>query len=326
MLDFLSIGDSIYDTFLIMDPESARVYCQINEADCEIRLNYADKIPVSERMEAVGGNAANAAVSAARLGLRAAIVTEVGKDRAGDTVVSELAESGVITDYVVVNSASATNCNTVISVAGERTILTYHQPRLYRLPQLPATRWLYVTSMKDGYESMLPALVSYIRTTGASVCFQPGTYQLKNPGATKELLAVTTAVVMNKEEAQRYTGLATDEVIALLDGLRAMGPRIAVITDGRRGCYAKNDEGTWFLGTIEDIPRVEATGAGDAFTSALASALVLGKPLPEAMRWGLAQASHVIQRVGAQAGLIDQAGIQAFLEQYADIQTQPYNP
>lgn len=326
MLDVITIGDSTHDTFLMMRDEDARVYCQINQESCEIRLNYADKIPVAERHESVGGNAANAAVSAARLGLQTAIYTEVGDDHIAEMVIAALQQSGVSSDYIVRNQGSETTANVVLSVSGERTILLYHQPRHYKLPQLAPARWVYLTSMKDGYETILPALQAYVTAHNVQLCFQPGSYQLKNPSATQTLLQQTALLVMNKDEAQRYLNRPEEEsVLELLKGLRTLGPHTVVITDGKKGAYAQSQNETLWLGTIEGIPRKETTGAGDAFTSGVMSGLAQGKSLGEAMRWGLLQASSVIQQVGAQAGLATKTQLEELAAQYPEPQPQPYN-
>ena len=48
----------------------------------------------------------------------------------------------------------------------------------------------------------------------------------------------------------------------------------------------------------------EITGAGDALASTTVVALSLGKELSEALRWGSVNASAVLQKIGAQEGLL----------------------
>ena len=325
MFDVISIGDSCQDIFLYIHEDDARVFCEINKDACEIRLNYADKIPVQQKFEAVGGNAANVAVSAARLGLNTALYTHVGDDKAGKHVLAEIADAGVMSDYFMKDSHDETNYNTVISVAGERTILAYHRPRHYALPHLAAAKWIYFTSMKDGFEKTIPAVLAYCKKHNAKLCFQPGTYQLKQRGGGIEsLLKATDLFFVNKEEAIRYLNVDPGTTIAgLLKGIHNLGVKIAIITDGAHGAYGSDSTGSYFMPTLEGVERKESTGAGDAFASATMSALCLHQPLPEAMRWGLMQASSVIQKVGAQAGLMNRSEIIAYLQKYAAVTAQP---
>src|SRR3989344_5809352 len=82
MLDFLAIGDTTIDAFIRL--KDAKVHCKINNEDCELCVRFGDKVPY-ESVEVVPavGNAANAAVSAARLGLKSALRAYVGEDENG---------------------------------------------------------------------------------------------------------------------------------------------------------------------------------------------------------------------------------------------------
>ena len=81
-----------------------------------------------------------------------------------------------------------------------------------------------------------------------------------------------------------------------------LGLKIVVITDGREGSYSFDGNDYWKL---PEYPgdRIEATGAGDAYATALCAALFYEKPLPEAMVWGSINGALVVGKVGPQAGL-----------------------
>lgn len=306
-VDFLSIGDTQYDTIMVLNPADVEVACQLNEHTCHLELDYASKIPVQEVHTMVAGNAANAAVSASRLHGNTAFWTLLGDDDIAKRQHAALAKEAIATQWIEQLPGAQSNQSTVVSVQGERSILVYHAPRTYQLPTaLPAVQWLYLSSMGKGSESIFSDLAKYLRQSGAKLMFQPGTWQLRAGIApARELLKVTTVICVNKEEAQLYL-TAPDEVdpIALCDRLRELGPAIAVITDGINGSYAVSDEGSWHLGIRPEIKKVESTGAGDAYNSALVVALMEGQPLPEAMRWGGLNSESVIGQFGPQAGLL----------------------
>ena len=94
--------------------------------------------------------------------------------------------------------------------------------------------------------------------------------------------------------------------------MQALGPKIVVITDGNRGCYALDESAKAIHVPRYPDPRppFEITGAGDALASGTTAALALGKPLDEALRWGTANAA-VIQEIGAQKGLLTREQIEA---------------
>jgi len=95
------------------------------------------------------------------------------------------------------------------------------------------------------------------------------------------------------------------EIPALLELMRERGPKTVVITDGRNGAFAYDGTKKLFVPMYPDTrPPVERTGAGDAFSSTVASALALGHPLEEALRWGPINSMSVVQEIGAQKGLL----------------------
>src|SRR3989344_3625103 len=107
-MDFIAIGDTVVDEFIKL--KEAHVSCDINHENCTISMGWGDKIPYdSSVLVPAVGNAANAAVSAARLGLSTAFVSNVGKDQFGEEILSVFAKEGVDTKYVAVNDGIRTN-------------------------------------------------------------------------------------------------------------------------------------------------------------------------------------------------------------------------
>jgi hypothetical protein len=105
------------------------------------------------------------------------------------------------------------------------------------------------------------------------------------------------------EEAQRWVGDDTQDPEILCKRIRKLGPKAVALTDGRRGAYSYSDEGFYY---IPEFPgeRVEATGAGDSFTTAYIAALINGKTHKEALTWGPINAGSVVKFVGPLAGLL----------------------
>lgn len=325
MYEFLSIGDSSHNVFLEMTDETVHVVCRKDDENCQLCFSWADKIPVKALHDTIGGNSANAAVSFARLGFHTAMYTHVGGDDQGQRIIRTLGEDHVDTSPVVVDQDKMSNFSTVINLHGERSILVYHEHRHYTFPKVDGAAWMYLSSMGEGSEMIFPDVVRFVQEHGTKLCYQPGTFQLKmGSGPASELLQHTHIFMVNKEEAELYLGWdKTDDFRALMDGIRALGPKIALVTDGPKGAYVSDGNEYMYLGIIEEAPRNEATGAGDSFSSAFAAALARGKGLGEAMLWGQAQASSVIQKVGPQAGLLPQHEIEAILAAHPDLQPQP---
>ena len=310
MLDIISIGDATIDTFLfIHDIEISEIKGQKKAI-----ISWGDKLPVDEFHRTVAGNAANNAVGASRLGLKAAFYTVLAHDVGGREISHKMQKEGVSTRYIVIDEKHGTNASTVLSFKGERTIFVYHEHRDYKLPNFVPASWVYLTSMANGFEKINKDLAKYIDKYEVKLGFNPGTFQLRKGVKANDLILKRTEVLsLNVEEAQSWVGENGRDPEELCKKLIHLGPKSVVLTDGRRGAYSYSSEGFYYLPEFPG-PRIEATGAGDAFTTAYITALFYGLPHKEALRWGPVNAGSVVMQVGPQAGLLTKKEIEAHLK------------
>jgi len=317
-IDFFAIGDIVTEPFIRL--KDASVHCNIDTERCEICMRWGDKIPYDYfvLMPAVG-NSANAAVSASRLGVKAALRAYIGEDRYGEDCLEVLKKENIDISFMVKDPTRPSNYHYVLWYETERTILVKHENYDYRLPEIPAnTKWMYLSSLADNSQPYHEQIAKWlIEHPDTKLAFQPGTFQMKlGVEALKDVYARTELFVCNKEEAERILQRdPTDNKKDLLDGLHALGPKIVVITDDRKGAYARDEQGSyWYVPMYPDIRApFERTGAGDAFASTVAAALALGKPLEEALLWGPINSMSVVQEVGAQKGLLSREKLEEYL-------------
>ena len=306
-LDIVTIGDSTIDTFIKV--HDASVECDINHQECKICVTYGDKIPVDAIGSSVAGNAANVAVSCARLDMKTAIYTNLGNDEAGERIKKTLESEKIASDFIIVNKNRSSNLSVILTFQGERTAFVYHQPWDYLLPNLTPASWIYLTSLAESFtnSNLMDEVCHYLDKTRAKLAFSPGTFQIKaNVKRYPRILEKSQVLVANVEEAKKI--LAVDphqvsDVKDLLSKLFLLGPKIIIITDGAEGSYAYDGQKFLRLASLH-VEVVEKTGAGDSYTGALLTALVLGKSLEEAMIWGTVNAASVIQKLGPQEGLL----------------------
>lgn len=305
--DLITIGDSTVDTFIKI--HDATVECDINHQDCKICVKYGDKIPVDTIAHEVAGNAANVAVACSKIGLKTAIYTNLGDDDHGKSIKATFERQGVSQDYVVVNHQKESNLSVILTFQGERTIFVYHQDWSYELPKLDNASWIYLTSMAETFTQsrIMDEIVNYLERTGAKLVFSPGTYQLKaDVKRYQRLLEKCQVLIINLEEAKKILGIQPADMVdvdEIFAKLLQLGPRSIVITDGTEGSYATDGNRNFKLG-IFPTKVIEKTGAGDAYSSGLLSALHLGKTFSEAMVWGTINAGHVIGQIGPMRGLL----------------------
>ncbi len=298
----LAVGDASENIFLEL--EEAAVHCSEGTNKCTICMSWADKIPVRAVHRLIGGNAANLAVGSARLGMKTAYYLELGDDDAGNKIYNILRKEGVSTGYVFKKRHVETNFSAVLNYHAERTILVYHVRRNYKLPGMDDSDFVYYTSMGEGFEAIHPALLKYLKKSGAKLGFNPGTFQMRaGVKAFKEILKRTDVILLNKEEARLFTNSDSNDFKVLLGNLLKLGAKTAVVTDGPNGSYA-SDGKEFYYQNIYDTPVLERTGCGDSYSTGFLAALAYGSDFREAMRWGTMNAAFVIQKVGAQPGLL----------------------
>ena len=320
--DFVAIGDITVDAFIELSEKDARVACDIEGKPCQLMMNFGEKLPYKDVtvVNAVG-NAPNAAVSAQRLGLKSALVTNIGHDRYGKDCLDSLRKDGVSTDYVQMHEGKKTNYHYVLRLGAERTILIKHEAYPYRFPAFDAPpRYIYFSSVGEGALAFHHEIAAYVKThPETKLVFQPGTFQIRvGHEALKDLYEVTKIFFCNKEEAKLVLDTKEDDVPKLLKGLKKLGPKMPVITDGPKGSYALDSatdtESVWYMPMYPDpSPPVDRTGAGDSFSSTFTAAIALGKSVKEALMWGPVNSMSVVQYIGAQKGLLTRAEIEKYL-------------
>ncbi|MEK7175261.1 MAG: carbohydrate kinase family protein [Patescibacteria group bacterium] len=315
-IDVLAIGDTVIDYFIKL--KDASVSCDIDSENCKLCVSFGEKIPYESVTKVSGvGNSPNAAVAAARLGLKSALIVNVGKDQYGQDCLDVFKKEKIITDYIQVQENKKTNEHYVLLYEAERTILIKHEKFDYQISNdIPNVKWVYLSSMAENSLDFYPKIIEWLKERPETkLAFQPGTFQIKfGLENLKDIYERTNIFLCNKGEAEIILGIEKSDIKVLFQKMHALGPRIVIISDGPNGAYASDQNNIYFLPMYPDIaPPVDRTGAGDAFSSTLVSALILGKTLPEAMAWGGINSMSVVQYIGAQQGLLSQEKIQEYL-------------
>lgn len=318
--DFVAFGDIVVDAFIELDKDQADVSEDMDTGRKTLHMPFGSKLPYKDVtvVDAVG-NSPNAAVSAHRLGLNTALVTNVGNDGRGKDCLNALRQEGVHTDYVKVHEGKGTNYHFVLRYGPERTILINHEKYPYIIPDFAeAPRFIYFSSIGEHGVDFHFELADYIKKNPETkLVFQPGTFQIKlGPEKLKEIYEVTEIFFCNKEEAQEILGSDEPDVPTLIRAFKGLGPKMPVITDGPNGAYVVDaDDVAWHMPMYPDpAPPVDRTGAGDSFSSTFTAAIALGLTPAEALSWGPINSMSVVQHIGAQAGLLTLEQLKDYLE------------
>lgn len=308
-LDVLSVGDIVTDAFIKLFDDQGHTYS--NEHGRWLAIPFGVKIPF-DRVEVVEsvGNSANAAVSFSKLNLNSALMSNVGEDRYGRSMIRALQKNKVDTRFIKINPGKISNYHYVLWYKEERTILIKHEEYKYYWPHLRTDeipRWIYFSSISKNALPFHDDMADWLeKHDDVKLAFQPGTFQIE-AGAKrlKKLYERSELLAVNREEAVLICGGNKDDIHDLFNKLHDLGPRIVVISDGPAGSYASDGQNRFRMPIYPDPkPPFERTGAGDAFTSTFVAAIIKGSNIEGALQWGPINSMNVVQHVGAQKGLL----------------------
>jgi ribokinase len=317
--DVLSIGDIVTDAFIRLFEKEEKVEHEKN-GEQWLAIPFGTKIPFEYAQVVPGvGNASNAAVAFARLGLKSTFVTNVGGDEYGREMIHALGKNKVDTRFVRINPAKVSNYHYVLWYKEERTILIKHEEYDYHWPHLSPKeipRWVYFSSISEHAIEYHDQVADWLDANpSVHLAFQPGTFQMKaGTDRLKRIYKRSAILILNREEAAMVSGGKHDDLNDLFDRLHALGPQVVVITDGPKGAYASDGSQRLQMPLYPDPkPPLERTGAGDAFAAAFVAAAAKGLSLEDALRWAPIESMSVVQQVGAQAGLLNEKQLLQFL-------------
>ncbi|MEU7180938.1 MULTISPECIES: ribokinase [Streptomyces] len=257
----------------------------------------------TDLVESAGGKGANQAAAAARLGGRTALLARVGGDAYGELLLAAQRAAGTDVAPVIVDGAARTGTAMIIvGPDGDNSIVVSPGANAALTPQdVAAAADIIAGSAVLSLQLEIP--METVRAAAASAA-AAGTRVVLNPSPAPEslapeLLAAADPLVVNEHEARQLSGRADGEPGEWAHALRDQGARSVVITLGGDGALVLDASG---IGEIPGV-RVEAvdtTGAGDAFTGALATRLARGDGLADAARFAVRVGAAAVTKPGAQ--------------------------
>ncbi len=297
MFDTISIGSATLDIFL----RSAQfgIVEKYKDDLPGLCIPYGSKIDVEDFALQSGGGGTNTAVAFARLGLRAAVVAEIGRDLPAQVVKTELAQEGVDLSLLVEEQDERTAISALlIGEDGDRSAITARgASRLLTVedlhPEKMSCNWMHFSSV--GNVEVILTLARFCKQQRIRFSWNPGGAELSamEQGALHPTEVYPTFFFVNQEESDRLEKAGYD--------LESLGSTV-IITDAEKGGRYFEDN-TWHTFTATPAQVVQATGAGDAFASGVVAACLHDRRTGEAVEWGKANAVSVIQQMGAKTGL-----------------------
>jgi ribokinase len=271
------------------------------------RLPHAGQtVTGSSLSRSQGGKGANQAATTARLGARTWMVGAVGDDDAGRAAVRDLEDFGV--DCSLVRSSDKPTGLAVVLVddRGENMIAVapganadLDAQAVTRVLSDVAAPGAVVLACLEVPPDAVRAAAVVARERGCRFVLDPA------PAGpmSDELLALCDVLTPNESE---LAVLASAGPCELLD----RGVPAVVVTQGADGATLYRPGAPPLWQPAFDVGGVDSTGAGDAFSAALAWALASGRELEEAVRLAAAGGALATRELGARASLATESEVE----------------
>ncbi|MER8368426.1 ribokinase [Mesorhizobium sp. M1348] len=258
-----------------------------------------------------GGKGGNQAVSAARAGVRAAMIGAVGDDDFGRALLDNLDRNDVDRRFVRVASAAGSGMSVAIfddsgdygAVIVSGSNLTLGEKDITEAAELIAQTAVLLLQ-NEIPEAGNIAAARTVKAHGGRVVLNAAPARK----LTAELIALTDIVIVNAVEAEFLAGVS---VVDTLEGAaKAAGMLVgfypaAIVTAGGEGVAYCDRDGHAFALPSMPVKVVSTHGAGDEFVGAFAAALALGQPVEAALAAANAAASLLVATPERERGRLD---------------------
>jgi sulfofructose kinase len=269
------------------------------------------KVEASAYITIGGGNAANAAITIARLGGKASYAGPVGDDAAGDRVLANLARENVDTSGCVRVPGTSSPVSVVfVNAQGERSIVTH------RGAQLSAMRPVDGAALVSAVDGLLidnrmatfaRPIAEAARARNLPVVFDAD----KATSVDDPLFSLATHVIFSSECLRQTVG--DDDLAAGVARVARLIKKFVAATNGPGDLVWS--EGDKVSSTpVFKIVAVDTLAAGDIFHGAFALALVEGSPIVECLRFAAAAAGLKCTRFGGSPTIPTRAEVEVFLK------------
>jgi len=273
------------------------------------------KVNASHFDEISGGNALNAAIGIVRLGGRASICGPMGD--AGETssryIFDKLADEGIETKHIVHMPGLVTPISSImIDPSGERTIVTFRDPQLWKVHLPDADELLadcHAILTENRCAEFCTELCVEARRRGIPVVVDVDRTMSLREG----LLTASSHLVFSSEALQSTAGMADDG--EALKKIASLTPSFLAGTQGPQGTLWLDDKQNLQRTPAFPVHTVDTLGAGDVFHGAFALAITEKQDIQSALRFASAAAALKCTRFGGAFAAPQRLELEQFLRQ-----------
>ena len=253
-----------------------------------------------------GGAAANVASWLAHNKTAAYLVTRIGDDSTGQTLLSELDAFGVEHSNAVIPNTNTGVVVVIVGADGERTMFPDSGANsglgLSDLPDLSQFSAVYLSAyslINSKSRAGVLEIISALKGANLPIILDPATVGVLmevGVGAANEWLNFIDAIILNEEESHFLTG-CENPIEAAAELLKKV--KTVVIKRGSNGALGQNRGGQLIQVQARPTTVINTTGAGDAFAAGFISIWANNGELLDALDSGSELAAKCVALVGA---------------------------
>ncbi len=338
----LSIGTVMIDIITVIADNDVELMTLHNMTSSFLMLEQGRKVESQSIDTYVGGGGANTAVSMSRLGMKMDILALVGKDLNAEKILNRMRQENIslplmkvvedVGSGVAVHIASHDRNAAIFTHRGANCNLTEEDVKAIDFTKYDL---VYVTNLSNQSADHFPLIIRQAEKANCFIASNPGIRQLTRlcDDFLSSLDAITL-ISINKVECESLVPKLISEdrkhskptltlsgdippllkngfkfggfSLGLVDFMQILsdhGPDYVVITDGSKGAYLLQGD-TLFYSPPQKVDMKGSAGAGDSFSSTLASLISAGNAPDIALYAASLNAVSVISQVDTQAGLL----------------------
>lgn len=341
-LSALSIGTVMIDIITVIADNDVELMTLHNMTSSFLMLEQGRKVESLSIDTYVGGGGANTAVSMSRLGMDMDILALVGKDLNAEKILNRMRQENIALPHMKMVEGVGSGVAVHIASHDRNAAIFTHRGANCNLAEedvraMDFTRYdlVYVTNLSNQSADHFPLIIRQAAKANCFIASNPGIRQLARlcDDFLMSLDAITL-ISINKVECEALVPkLVSEEYkhdkstfslpedvppllktgfkfggfsLGLVDFMKILadhGPEYVVITDGSKGAYLLQGDILYYC-PPQKVAMKGSAGAGDSFSSTLASLISAGNAPHIALYAASLNAMSVISQVDTQAGLL----------------------
>ena len=286
-IDITSVGHALMDLRFIVEKFAS----PDEEAD------------ILEQSTGPGGSAVNVALNVRKLGGNSAILTKVGLDTFGRSIVEDLMKSKVDISGLKICFGETGFSIVMIDQSGNISIYGYKgcaeklEPKDIDSEVISKSKVIHIASLRPD-TSIKASIVA--KENESLVSWDPGRrLSMRGLKELRGLIKLVDIIMLNEQECKNLTGLDNPEKCS--QTLKTIGPENVIVKMGPKGIYANTNDFVGYMPAFKVKEIRDSTGSGDAFAAAYLLSLTRGMKTVESLEFAQAVAALKVTRLGANA-------------------------